>query len=164
MDTESLVIAYGLVLVGLLAFGFGVRTWLGKNRAWYLVPNYYVLLPKTGHYALPVLGLMLITLGISLVMSDPETGRKILIWVTFPLMTLGLLVIMFQPKWFKPKWVRWLEGNHGDIVGLLIEEARQTSDWRDWARRVSTQEGLEAWVAEVRRKHGLDKNRRIAAG
>jgi hypothetical protein len=27
---------------------------------------------------------------------------------------------------------------------------------REWEKRVSTQEGLEAWALEVRRKYGID--------
>lgn len=154
MNTKLTCIASSLIAVGLIAIGLGVRTRLGKNRAWYLVPNYYVLLPKTGHYALPIGGLMLITLGISLFMPNSEVGDKIMYWGTVPLMIMVLLVVVFQPKWIKPRWVRWLEENHGDILELLIEEGRKTPGW---SKRVSTQEGLEAWVAEVRRKHGLEK-------
>jgi hypothetical protein len=98
---------------------------------------------------------MVVVLGIGLLMPNPESARLIIFGIAFPLMVCVFLIVVFQPKWFKPKWVQWLEENHGDILELLIEESRQSSDWRDWAKRVSTQAGLEAWVAEVRHKHHL---------
>jgi hypothetical protein len=101
--------------------------------------------------------LMLIVLGISLLMPKPELVRRVWAVGVFPLGIIAVLVVVFQPKWLKPKWVRWLEENHGDILDLLIEEARKTPQWTDWAKQVSTQKGLEEWVAEVRRKHGLEK-------
>jgi hypothetical protein len=155
MDTEAICIISSLITGGVIAIALGIWTRLGKNRAWYLVPNYYVLLPKSGHYALPIIGLMLIVLGISLLMPKPELVRRVWAVGVFPLGIIAVLVVVFQPKWLKPKWVRWLEENHGDILDLLIEEARKTPKWTDWAKQVSTQKGLEEWVAEVRRKHGL---------
>jgi hypothetical protein len=43
-----------------------------------------------------------------------------------------------------------LEKNHGDILLLLLREARRTPNWE---KQVATQDGLEAWVAEVREKY-----------
>jgi len=154
MDTERILVALALIAVGLMIGIQGLRTRLGKNRAWYLVRNYYVLLPKGGHYALPIGGLMIILVGVSLLIP-PELGRKILLFGAFPVGFLSVLIVVFQPKWFKPAWVRWLEENHGDILEILIEEARKTPDWRDWGKRVSTQEGLEEWVEEVKRKRRI---------
>lgn len=139
-----------LIAVGLLGIGSGVWTRLGKNRAWYLVPDYPVLLPKGMHYAMPIAGLMTIVIGISLLMPTPKAGRLVFFGVAVPLMITVYLVVIFQPRWLKPHWVRWLEEEHGDILPLLIAEARQTPGW---AKRVRTQAGLEAWVAEVRRKY-----------
>jgi hypothetical protein len=155
MATNALYVSFGLILSGLVMIVIGVLRRLGKSKTWYLVPNYYVLLPKGVSYALPVIGIMCTLFGVGILINNPEIAYKILNWMIIPLLILSGLIIIFQPAWFKPKWVCWLEKNHGDILGLLIEEARQTPDWRDWARRVNTQEGLEVWVAEVRRKNGL---------
>lgn len=152
MNTEHLGVAFLLIAFGLIAIGFGVWIRFGKNRAWYLVPNYYVLLPKGIHYAMPIGGLMIIVMGIGILMPNPETVRLVIFGIAFPLMICVFLIVVFQPKWFKPQWVQWLEENHGDILELLIEEGRETPNW---AERVSTQEKLEEWVAEVRRKHRL---------
>lgn len=98
---------------------------------------------------------MIILMGISLFMPTPTLVRIVWFYGVFPVGFLSVLIVVFQPKWFKPAWVRWLEENHGDILEILIEEARKTPDWRDWGKRVSTQEGLEEWVEEVKRKRGL---------
>lgn len=157
MSTNGVWIVFGLVITGIILIAIGVWTRLGKNRGWYLIPNYYVLLPKGGHYATPIIGSMLIATGISLLMPRPELVRMMLAYTVFPLMIMSLLVVVFQPKWFKPRWVRWLEENHGDILDLLIHEARKTPNWREWSRRISTQEGLESWVEEVRHKYKLEQ-------
>jgi hypothetical protein len=156
MDTNITCVAFALVIAGMIGLGLGIWTWLGKNRAWYLISDYYVLLPKGMHYALPISGLMFITLGISLFFPNSRIGDIIMYWVTFPLLAIVLLIVIFQPSWLKPKWVRWLEENHGDILEILIREGRETPNWSE---KVSTQEGLEEWVEEVRRKRGLKRKR-----
>ena len=125
---------------------------IGKLRHWFVMPNYPVLMPKTAVYVQLVLGLMLVSIAMSLLMPTPETARNLWLWIAFPLLAIALVLTAWQPAWIKPRWVRWLEENHGDILELLIEEGRKTPGW---SKRVSTQKGLEEWVAEVRRKHKL---------
>lgn len=157
MSTNVTCIAVALMIAGITGIGLGTWTWLGGNRAWYLVPNYYVLLPKGMYYALPLGGLMFITFGISLLFPNSRIGDIIMYWVTFPLFVTVILVVIFQPTWLRPAWVRWLEENHGDILEILLTEGRKTPNW---GKRVSTQEGLEAWVEEVRSRHNLKKQRK----
>ena len=154
MNTDQLYVSVGLLLGGLAGVIIGILRRMGKGRTWYLVPNYYVLLPKGASYALPVIGLICISFGIGILINEPGFARKILYWVIVPLLVVSGLIIIFQPRWLKPRWVRWLEENHGDILEILIEEGRKTPSW---AKRVSTQEGLEEWVEEVRRKRNLPK-------
>jgi hypothetical protein len=93
---------------------------------------------------------MMIMIGISLLMPNPATARLFSIFGVFPLVVIIFAIIVWAPKWLKPEWEQWLEATHGDILELLIREARQTSGW---ASMVSTQEGLEDWVARTRRKY-----------
>jgi hypothetical protein len=71
-----------------------------------------------------------------------------------PMYFISLILAMWQPRWLLPQWYSWLLDKHGDIIYLLEEEARGLGGKEEWERRASTQESLEAWVAEVRRKHG----------
>jgi len=67
---------------------------------------------------------------------------------------LGCIFYVFQPSFLKPAWLKWLEREHGDIMPLLIQDVHELGD-SVWQKRVETQAGLEDWVAEVRRKHGV---------
>lgn len=148
--SHSTVVAF-LFLMGITGIALGIWIRLGKNRAGYLVPNYYVLLPRNMRYALPFGGVMMILIGISLLIPNPEAARIVWIVGVVPLWIIQIAIVVWAPNWLKPQWEQWLEANHSDIVELLIREARQTPNW---AKTVSTQEGLEDWVAKVRRKYG----------
>jgi hypothetical protein len=140
-----------LLILGALAFAGGILVRIGKLRHWFLMPTYPVLMPKAAVYAQLPLGLMLIGMAASLFMPTPEVARGVWLWTVFPLFAIALVLAIWQPAWLKPRWVRWLEEKQSDILDLLLEEGRQTPDW---ASKVSTQEDLEQWVAEVRRKPG----------
>ena len=66
---------------------------------------------------------------------------------------LGIIFAGYPPSFLKPAWLKWLEREHGDIYWILENDAHEMG-LRIWQKRVKTQEGLEAWVAEVRQKHG----------
>jgi hypothetical protein len=145
---------YGCVITGLagtgsvfIFLGSGVR--LGYWKWWYLGPDDPIFFPKPGVYGFIPLGLSFFCTALVLVL--PEPWQTLATWVTFSLAALSLFLIGLQPRWIKPAWVRWLEEENADILDRLIEEARRTKDWH---KRVATQEGLEAWVAEVREKWG----------
>jgi len=53
----------------------------------------------------------------------------------------------------KPRWVRWLEREHGKIIPLP-RNAIQEMDYHNWDQRINTQQDLEQWVEEVWRKRG----------
>ena len=67
---------------------------------------------------------------------------------------LSYIFAYFEPNWLSPEWYRWLKEEHGDILPYLAEEAHQMGR-EEWLKRVETQEDLEQWVAEVRRKHDM---------
>ena len=85
----------------------------------------------------------------------PMSARSnIVLYIFGPLLIVTYILAMWQPWWLKPKWLRWLEKEHGRIIQVLWEEVRK--EGHSWERRVRTQEQLEQWVAEVKRKRGLD--------
>ena len=71
------------------------------------------------------------------------------------LFIVAIILAFWRPRWLVPRWLLWLEDNHGEIYDQLREEAQKLGA-REWEKRVSTQEGLEAWAMEVRRKYGWD--------
>jgi hypothetical protein len=80
------------------------------------------------------------------------------LYIGSPLILLSVFLAMWRPRFMKPKWLRWLEENHGDIIHLLKEDAFEAEKRQrnSWTNRVKTQEGLEEWVIEVRHKYRLD--------
>lgn len=88
-----------------------------------------------------------------MVVADPNS----IISMYFFYAALGLWIISYiisylEPNWTAPKWYRWLKKNHGDIMPYLVRDAREMGR-QAWMEQVKTQDGLEQWVAEVRRKY-----------
>ncbi len=61
---------------------------------------------------------------------------------------LGLFIL---PKLLKPKWLLWLEKEHGRLIPLLQNEIQEMG-YKNWDRQINTQEELEEWVLEMKRK------------
>ncbi len=142
---ECVIIGLAGMGLGLIAAGISIR--LGYWKKWYLGPDDPIFYPKPGAYGFITLGLSFFCTAMVLVLSEP--WQTFATWVTFAFAGLSVLLVGLQPSWIKPKWVRYLEEENGDILDRLIEEARWT---KDWDKRIATQEGLEAWVTEVREK------------
>jgi hypothetical protein len=141
-----------LGLFGIVTFVVGLRVRLGFMRAIFAIKGNPVFAPPNLVYGLMPLGLggILIAFG---GLFPIQVLRDCSLDAAFFLTVLAIVLAIWQPWWLKPKWLRWLEKEHGDIIEILWEEVRQ--EGHAWERRVRTQEELEQWVAEVRRKHGL---------
>jgi hypothetical protein len=147
---EDFGIVLFLIVVGLGVIVFGGLVRIGWYKRWYLMDDDSIFFDKSAHYAFLPLGLSLILLGIMLLLPPLSKASSYALYGFFILGGLGATLFFWQPSWLKPSWIRWLEENNQDILDLIIEEGRKT---KDWGKVVATQEGLEAWVAEVRRKH-----------
>lgn len=145
-----------LGLFGMVTFIVGLCARLGFMRTIFAVKGNPVFAPPNLIYgAIPLgLSIMLIAFGGLL---PTQTLRDWSLNIAFFLTALAIILAMWQPRWLKPKWLRWLEEEHGDIIEILWEEVRQ--EGHAWGRRVRTQEQLEQWVEEVRRKRGLVKRK-----
>jgi hypothetical protein len=156
MELNTPCICTGLIIIGTAFLVFGILVRSGRHKQWYLYKGDPALSPKEFALVCIPSGLMILFMGVAALLPTAEE-RQALFWgVVFPLCIAVIILLLWLPDWIKPAWVRWLEKNHNDILLLiLVEDARQTPDWE---QRVTTQAGLEAWVAEVRRKHGLGKH------
>ncbi len=141
-----------LILIGLGLITWGGLVRAGRYKRWYLMDDNSIFFDKSAHYAFIPLGLSLISLSIMLLLPRLSEASDYAFYGSFVLCGLGVILFFWQPRWLKPDWVYWLEKNHADILDLLIKESRETSSWE---QRVSTQAGLEQWVAEARQKHNL---------
>jgi hypothetical protein len=82
---------------------------------------------------------------------DPDFDTFFLV---FFLWGMSFVFAYLEPGWMSPAWYRWLKHEHDDILPYLAQEAHELGR-AEWLARVQTQEDLEQWVEEFRRKHGL---------
>lgn len=150
MNSEDIFPVCFLLIGGLGPLILGILIWTGYTKTWFVIERVPVILP-TAFYngSLVFLGLIPIIIVVVLL-----TETFVLCFSVPLLMALAIVLAIWQPKWIQPAWYRWLEENHEEIIPILKEDVRRTGP-REWQRRVATQEGLEQWVEEVKRKHGL---------
>jgi hypothetical protein len=147
-----------LLAVGLFLLIKGVRLRMGYEKWRYF--SSWSRAGSIGWMALPG-GLALTMWGLAFVpgllfgVNATTAGLGLLILISsLVVFFVGVLFTFIQPNFIKPRWLKWLYSEHKDIMPLLRREAQEMG-LNVWEERVKTQEGLEQWVAEVRRKHGL---------
>lgn len=152
MDKDALFLFFCLGGSGGLILTLGVLSRLGILRGIYAVKGHRVLMPR-GHAFVGIpLGICILSLCILLLIPiEPESRGDIALYILGPGILFTYVVAIWQPSWLKPAWLRWLEKEHGDIIELLWEDAREKK-WK-WEREVRTQKDLEEWVRQVRSKH-----------
>ncbi len=154
---ESLI-PFILLTVGLFLLIKGIRLRMGYEKWRYF--SSWARANSAGWMALPG-GLVLTMWGLAFVpgmlfgVNATTAGLGLLILISsLVIFFVGLLFTFVQPNFLKPQWLIWLDNEHKDIMPLLQREAQEMG-LSIWEGRVKTQEDLEQWVAEVRRKHGL---------
>ena len=141
-----------LLLVGsVMSLTFGVLIRTGRVRYWWAMPGNYYAYAQGPFVALPI-GLCLLFMLIGAL--SPARLKLPFVFIAGGCGLSALIFLAVQPRFLKPNWLQWLEGHHKEHLALLQHEAEQMGHFQ-WARRVKTQAGLEQWVEEVLRKHGL---------
>jgi len=148
---------YGVVIFLFIDIAFAVwwiRMRLGLDKRWFVMPaapfisrNFYFFLPAF------VVGCLVFLVGMLSVVQNPYADPTLML-VGLGIVGLGFVFAYLEPYWLSPAWYRWLKKEHSDILSDLAVEAHQLGR-QEWLKRVQTQEDLEVWVAEVRRKYGL---------
>jgi hypothetical protein len=150
VNPEDIIPVSLLSLGGIVPLTLGLLIWTGRYKTWFIIPHIPVIAPVAFYNGSMVfMGASIISLLVAALIDSP-----ILFFLTCFLFPSSIILAIWQPRWIKPTWYRWLEENHGHIIPILQKEA-QLLRGPAWSRRVATQEGLEAWVEEVRRKRGL---------
>ncbi len=159
MTSENVVVTLVFILLGLYLIIYGIRMRIGYYKTWYMKPwaratsNIYMAIP--GGTAAFLFGFT----GVLTLLFPGEAifvVNRIILGSCAVILIVGMLLPFVWPGWMKPAWLKWLEKEHGDILPILRNEANAMG-YPDWEHKVSTQAGLEAWVAEVRRKYGLEE-------
>jgi hypothetical protein len=144
-----------LVFAGLgvlsIAVGIGIRA--GKRKRWWLMWDTPITPIAAAHIMIPV-GVSLLLWSLAILF--PSLDERVRLFDFGILLFIVTVILAFwRPRWLVPKWLLWLEDNHGEIYDQLREEAQKLGA-REWEKRVRTQAGLEVWAMEVRRKYGWD--------
>lgn len=139
----AVVMGIGGVAIGL----YPILT--GKRKYVYMAEN---LNTARQNAAIP-LGVAFLIFALAGVTENLDVAYVILA-IGIGIGIIGIIFSLFPPPFLKPAWFRWLEREHGDIMPLLQEEVQMMGE-RNWDNQMQTQEDLEVWVAEVRRKHGV---------
>jgi hypothetical protein len=153
MYTEALGIAIFLTGVGVFSITMGIVVSAGKMKSWWLLWDTPITPIAVFHIMIPG-GIAFIIMGMAFLLPD-IVGRRRAFGYGLLLLFISYILVFWQPRWLIPKWLLWLEDHHGEIYDQLREEAQKMGA-REWEKRVSTQEGLEVWAMEVRRKYGWD--------
>jgi hypothetical protein len=133
-----------LLCLSLVFLGFGIYRLKGPISVWYLA--YGVALVEINYFAIPVgIGLGIWSLAMSPLISD-EWKLVVLNIGTFS----GILGII-PARHLKPKWLKWLEREHGKMMPLIRKEIEKTG-YQNWDRLINKQDDLEQWIADIQRK------------
>ncbi len=148
---KLLAIFFVLIIPSVFLLLHGLWLLKGGSKSFYMAKHIYA-----GRvYAEIPGGITLFCWALAAILQ-PHTGSLILLYLGGGFFILALVFNFTQPTFLKPAWLKWLESEHHEIMDLLIEDAHAMG-LDIWQKRVETQAGLEAWVAEVRRKHGLHR-------
>ena len=135
-------VALLLMVSGLGLCWFGYSRWKGKMHWSYFDHGFF---QEVNYLAIPI-GIATLILGIAVLPIVPAQFQLILIFLTGFVMILGFI---FSWRLFKPKWVKWIEKNHKEIIPHLMVEVR------DHGWHVETQGELEEWIMELYKKYRL---------
>jgi len=148
-DLTSLV----LIGFGVWSLVAGILVRLGIQKFWFSTkPVPALVVPNVAFGTIP-LGLAVLTMGIAMKLRiRTDLAQDVLCFAVGPLVGLSLLFIVWQPRWLKPAWYRWLEDNYGEIMPLLRKDAQSFGRMK-WQRMVRTQKGLEEWAERVYQRY-----------
>jgi hypothetical protein len=132
--------------IGIFTIGIGLRRLKKPFSAWLLAKTPYTLVGAWG--GIP-LGLGALLWGIAFSSFVTQSWARLLLPVG---LIIGLAGPFIMYIFFKPAWLKWLQREHGSVLPILENEAWEIG-YNTLDRRINSQQDLEEWVAEVRRKH-----------
>jgi len=153
---ESVFLFVILFASGTILLYLGISGVLGYRRRSYILWYHYGYVSGGINYSSIPLGVMFLIWAVTFTIPFPDSLAWVLLFTSGGIGFIGVLLGMLQPKFLMPEWYRWLKTNHKDIMPWLREDVERMG-YDAWREQTDTQEGLEAWVAEVRQKHKLDE-------
>lgn len=135
----------GLGLFGLVV---GILARLGVYKSLYAMKGNPAFAPTALAYILIPGSILCFLFALIPFWSTIEARRNFFFFGILPYQVFLIVLAVIRPNWLKPKWLRWLEQEHSDIIELLWKDVRNNR-WV-WERQVRNQDQLEEWVASVR--------------
>ena len=104
--------------VGLYFFVLGFSPYLGEKSWWYqkstpVVPTGIVF----GSFPAALVFFIMAYIFYNYSLSEKQL-EILTLYIGIPLILLSVFLASWQPRFMKPKWLRWLEENHADIIPL----------------------------------------------
>jgi hypothetical protein len=140
-----------LGVFGLIQIILGLSFHLGYLRRSII---YWTTFTSSIYAAVP-LGISFLCLSVGSQLPSPGL-RQVFLIIAGIFLVIGIVLGLTMPQFLTPWWFRYLRENYDEsFIFVLLKDA--ADNYSSWTKRTQTQEGLEEWVAEVRRKHGLEK-------
>jgi hypothetical protein len=151
-----------VMAIGLLPIGLYILIRTGLFKSWYILKPLPGLLEPAMMYGAPLFGLAFIAIAVDAMLPaenvDAAGWRGFFIIILF--VFSGFALMIWQPAWIKPRWIRWLEREYGYCLDILRKEALNMGRW-NWEAQVRTQADLERWVKEVVARHQKEIDQRL---
>jgi hypothetical protein len=152
MNAEGAYVLLVLIFGGIFLLYMGTMALRGHFKGLYLIKGIPLAAPASVIYTFFPGGIGFLMLAIALLVPNDAVMRKMVTYTGVLGMLSALALMLWQPRWLKPQWLRWLEDNYPHLLHTLLEEARQGG--KAWEARVKTQEDLERWAAGVAAGYG----------
>ncbi len=125
---------------------------IGKYKRWYLA---YFAPPFMWHraiFAFPSATGFVIIPFLRLLPDDPDLRLGIWGYVGLAGVIIGFLMMLWTPRWAKPKWQQYLEDNYpySEIRRTFVPVWREM-DRRQWNRLMDSEEGIDELVRLARK-------------
>jgi hypothetical protein len=139
-----------LLVPGVIGYWW-IRMRLGFDKRWFVIPA-APLISRNIYYVLPtfIVAATLTLANVVIVGLNPN-GPVILPLVVMGFLALGFVFAYFEPAWLSPVWYVWLKKELGVLLPFFAREAHELGR-QEWLRRSATQEGLEEWVRDFKRR------------
>ena len=145
MTTESFFKGFFLVC-GLVFLAGALDFKLSKPRGMYLPSPPNLQTARYWYYGMLPLGIGCLLSYVAALLDNRSLG--LISFVGGGL--LGTVFAGWKPRWVAPRWLMWLRDHYDrPVLEHMFEQAKQD---KDWAKRVSTQEGLASWAKEMEEK------------
>lgn len=140
-------------IIGLLALSYGLYLrFSNRPKSFYLPGGSSVMTPTILRFIPIPLGITCITLELiafPYFIQSQEVRRWLWICLVNPMLLISLILTIAPPRWLLPNWLNWLHDTYGIEEAQTMMSSIPLQKHGEWEKRVSTQEGLEAWAEEA---------------